>query len=211
VLEDIYVRFWFARSAMAKAGMLFTSPAAQNTTPWRLYRNTRPQGETKEVFVNNCLYFAADDTDEKHAIENVRVWVRHVNTEAMPGAQYAFRRSDAWIFGFKSEDASRLFLAGDHTRLEVLGGTNYNWSVMKGPAIVSRDSRSSVLFGFRSQLGVGEIVITAPPAPLTETILREEADGNVRTLLATQVKRNGSKERGRNGAVIAICPHVDIK
>jgi hypothetical protein len=75
--------------------MLFPSGAAQTTPVWRLYRNTRPQGETKEVFVNNCLFFAADGKEGKYALENVRAWARMVNSEHLPGAQYAFRRSDA--------------------------------------------------------------------------------------------------------------------
>jgi len=124
VLEDIEVWFHHCRNYAGKADMLFPSPAAQDTAIWRLYRNSRSAGAAKEVFVNNSLFFAGDDQDEKCGLENVRAWARMVNSEHLPGAQYAFRRSDAWILGFKSENADRLFQADDHTRLEVLGGSS---------------------------------------------------------------------------------------
>lgn len=186
VLEDIEVWFHHGRGYARAADMLFPSGAAQTTPVWRLYRNTRPQGETKEVFVNDCLFFAADGKEGKYALENVRAWARMVNSEHLPGAQYAFRHSDAWIFGFKSENADRLFSADDHTRLEVLGGSFLNWAAKKGPAIISRDSQVSVLCYLWSQL--------------PETILQEERNGEVRTLSATQFKRIGSAK----GAVIAM-------
>lgn len=187
VLEDIEVWFHHCRDYVGKADMLFPSPAAQNTTIWRLYRNTRPAGATKEVFVNNSLFFAADDLEEKHALENVRAWARMVNSEHIPGAQYAFRRSDAWIFGFKSENADRLFLADGHARLEVLGGSFLNWdSKKKGPAIISRDSHVFVVC----------YMWTVVP----ETILREENNGVIDTLPATRF----SILHKANGAIIVI-------
>lgn len=186
VLEDIEVWFHHCRSYAGKADLLFPSPAAQDTTIWRLYRNSRPAGAAKEVFVNNSLFFAGDDTEEKHGLENVHAWARMVNSEHLPGAQYAFRRSDAWIFGFKSENADRLFQADDHTRLEVLGGSFLNWAPMKGPAIVSRDSRVFAVCYMWSQL--------------PETILREESDGGVGTLPDTRFPMLGKG----NGAIVVI-------
>lgn len=186
VLEDIEVWFQHVRSYARGAGMLFPSGAAQTTPVWRLYRNTRPQGETKEVFVNNCLFFAADGKEGKYAVENVRAWARMVNSEHLPGAQYAFRHADAWIFGFKSENADQLFLADDHARLEVLGGSFLNWAAQKGPMVVSQDSDVSVLCYVWSQL--------------PETILREETGNETGTLAAAQFERIGSAK----GAVIAL-------
>jgi hypothetical protein len=148
VLEDIEVYFNHCRGYARKAGMLFPSPAAQNTTVWRLYRNTRPDDSAKEVFVNDSLFFAADQSDGDFAVENAKVWARMINSEHLPGAQYSFRHSDIWILGFKSENAKRLFYADGHSRLEVLGGSFLNWSpkMKEGPAIVSRDSAVSVIF-----------------------------------------------------------------
>ena len=184
VLEDIEVWFHHCRSYAGKADMLFPSPAAQDTAIWRLYRNSRPAGAAKEVFVNNCLFFAGDDKEEKCGLENVHAWARMVNSEHLPGAQYAFRRSDAWIFGFKSENADRLFQADDRTRLEVLGGSFLNWEHKKGPAFVSRDSRVFAVCYLWSQLA--------------ETILREEANGVAGTLPAARFPMLGS------GAMVVI-------
>jgi len=186
VLEDIEVWFHHCRSYAGKADMLFPSPAAQDTAIWRLYRNTRPAGAAKEVFANNCLFFAGDDKEEKCGLENVHAWARMVNSEHLPGAQYAFRRSDAWILGFKSENADRLFQADDRTRLEVLGGSFLNWSPKKGPAIVSRDSRVFAVCYMWSQL--------------PETILREETDGVAGTLPAARFPMLGNG----NGAMVVI-------
>jgi hypothetical protein len=186
VLEDIEVWFHHVRSYARGAGMLFPSGAAQTTPVWRLYRNTRPEGETKEVFVNNCLFFAADGKEGKYALENVRAWARMVNSEHLPGAQYAFRHSDAWILGFKSENADRLFSANDHARLEVLGGSFLNWAHQEGPMVVSKDSDVSVLCYVWSQI--------------PDTVLREEAGGEAKTVPAAQCERIGSAK----GAVIAL-------
>ena len=85
VLKDIAVYFQHVRSYARAKDMLFPSPAAQNTDTWRLYRNTRPQGAAKEVFVNDSSYFGAGGQEGKHALENVRVWARMVNNEHLPG------------------------------------------------------------------------------------------------------------------------------
>jgi len=58
VLQDAITWFHHAREYAAGPDMLFPGPAAQNTTIWRLYRNTRPEGATKEVFVNDAQFFA---------------------------------------------------------------------------------------------------------------------------------------------------------
>ncbi len=155
VLDDIAVYFQHVRNYAREKNMLFPSPAAQNTDTWRLYRNTRPQGAAKEVFVNDSSYFGAGGPDGKHALENVRAWARMVNNEHLPGAQYAFRRSDAWIFGFKSEGPVRwLFCAEDHSRLDVLEGFFLNWSPRKDPVITSKNSNVSAVCLVQNRAGV---------------------------------------------------------
>lgn len=106
---------------------------------WRLYRNTRPEGAPKEVFVNGSIGFSSDNAAGTLALDNVRVWARMINTEHVP-ANYPFRRSDAWIFGFKSENADTLLKATDRSRVEVLGGAFLLWSKLRGPVIDNRDS-----------------------------------------------------------------------
>ena len=188
VLEDIEVWFHHVRGYARRAGMLFPSPAAQETTIWRLYRNTRPEGATKEVFVNNSLFFASDDDKESHALRNVRTWARMVNSEHLKGAQYSFRKSDAWIFGFKSEDSEKLFLADDHSKLEVLGGCFLNWAPRKGPAIISRDSQIFILCYIYG--GKGN----------PETVLQHEANGVVSKLPAEQFPRLTNA----NGSIVVL-------
>ena len=186
VLEDIEVWFHHCRDYAKGKDMLFPSPAAQNTAIWRLYRNAWPAGRPKEIFVNNSLFFAADDLDGSLALENVRAWARMINSEHLPGAQYAFRHSDAWILGFKSENADRLFSAFDHTRLEVLGGAFLNWEHKKGPAIVAKNSQVSATFYMWEEF--------------PETILQEETDGAAGKILATQFEQI----KQAKGKVIAI-------
>ena len=188
VLEDIYVYFNHARGNLSRDDMLFPSPAAQNTDIWRLYRNTRPEGAAKEVFVNDSLFFAGNDAEGKHAVENVRVWMRMVNNEHLPGGQYAFRRSDVWIFGFKSENAERLFYVDDYSRLEVLGGSFLNWEHWKGPVIISRDSFVSVMFFMWHWCMAAEV------------IWQDETNGVAMTVSATRF----TKLEKVDGAIITI-------
>lgn len=146
VLEDLYVIFNHGRSYAGKDGMLFPSGAAQDTEIWRLYRNTRPQGAPKELFANSCIGFSSDNPAGTLALENVRVWARMVNTEHLPSALYSFRRSDAWIFGFKSENGEALIKATEGSRVEVLGGSFLCFNERQGPVIDSRDSTVAAVF-----------------------------------------------------------------
>jgi hypothetical protein len=140
VLEDLFVIFNHGRSACARAGMALPSAAAQNTEIWRLYRNTRPEAETREVFVNSSIGFSSDNAAGTLALENVRVWGRMINTEHLPGALYSFRGSEAWILGFKSENADTLLKATDGSRVEVLGGSFLSFEQRQGPVFHIRDS-----------------------------------------------------------------------
>jgi hypothetical protein len=145
VIEDVYVIFNHGRSYAGKDDMLFPSGAAQDTEIWRLYRNTRPEGVPKELFVNSSIGFSSDNPDGTLAIENVRVWARMINTEHLH-TLYSFRRSDAWIFGFKSENAETLLKAADGSRVEVLGGSFLCFNERQGPVIESRESAVAAVF-----------------------------------------------------------------
>ena len=146
VMEDIFVLFNHVRSYVAGDDMLFPAAVDQNTEIWRLYRNQQPQGKPKTVFANDCIGFAGDKPDGSLAVENVRFWGRMIDTEHVPGALYSFRNSQAWIFGFKSEDSDTILAARDHSRLEVLGGSFLNFSEKTGPSVISDDSEVAALF-----------------------------------------------------------------
>jgi hypothetical protein len=145
IAEDIYVVFNHARNFAKEAEMLFPSAAAQDTEFWRLYRNTRPAGRTKDVFVNSCIGFGSDHQDGVLAVENARVWGRMINTEHLD-VLYSFRHCDAWIFGFKSENADTLLKATDQSRIEVLGGSFLVFSKRQGPVIHNSDSQVNATF-----------------------------------------------------------------
>jgi len=146
VMEDIFVIFNHVRTYLSEDKMIFPAAVDQNTEIWRLYRNQQLQGSPKTIFVNNCIGFAGDKPDGSLAVENVRVWGRMINTEHVPGALYSFRNSQAWIFGFKSENCDTIFAAKDHSRLEVLGGSFLNFTEKNGPSVISNDSELTTLF-----------------------------------------------------------------
>ena len=189
LLEDIYVIFNHVRSYAGKDGMLFPSGAAQDTEIWRLYRNTRPEGAPKELFVNSSIGFSGDNPDSTLALENVRVWGRMINTEHLPAALYSFRRSHAWIFGFKSENTETLLKAMDGSRVEVLGGSFLCFNERQGPVIDSRDSAVAAVF------------LLWHWALAHATIWRHKTDGVVTNVPVTRFQ---NLDKG-DGAVIAIC------
>ena len=146
LLEDIFVIFNHIRSLTSKDEMLLSSSVPQNTEIWRLYRNATPDSTPKKLFVNNCIGFAGDNQVGTLAVENVRMWGRMLNTEHVPGGLYSFKKSEAWILGFKSEGADTLLSAKDHSKLEVLGGSFLNFSQKHGPVVISNDSQLSAMF-----------------------------------------------------------------
>jgi hypothetical protein len=145
VIEDMFMEFNHTRKYSAKPGMNYPSATPQDTEIWRLYRNTRSGGAPKELFVNGSIGLFSDNEAGTLALENVRVWARMINTEHVP-ANYSFRRSDAWILGFKSENADTLLKATDNSRVEVLGGTFLLWNERRGPVIDNHDSAISAVF-----------------------------------------------------------------
>lgn len=147
VLEDMHTWFHHVRRYARAPGMLFPGPAAQTADIWQLYRNTRPAGATKEVFAANVMGFAVGGKQARHAVENVRAWVRQLNNEHIPYAQVALRRSELWLLGFKTENAELLFHADQGSRLEVLGGIYHNFSKWDRSSMLhSRDSHVTALF-----------------------------------------------------------------
>jgi len=173
VIEDIFMEFNHTRSYSAKPGMNFPSAAAQDTEIWRLYRNTRPEGAPKEVFVNNSIGLSSNNEAGKLALENVRVWARMINTEHVP-ANYSFRRSDVWIFGFKSENADTLLKATDGSRVEVLGGSFLLWAERRGPVIDSHNS------------AIAAVYLQWHWKPTPSTIFRNQQAGVTATLTKTR-------------------------
>lgn len=148
VLEDILVWFNHCRTDAAEDDMLFPSAVPQEVPLWRLYRNTAPSGVRKELFVTDCLGFAGDDGSGDCAVENVSVWGRCLDTEHVSKSLYSFRRSDVWIFGFKSENSQTLVSIRDHSRMEMLGGVFLNFQRYEAPLLLVEDSRLNNCFLF---------------------------------------------------------------
>ena len=175
---------WFqhARSYARNPGMLFPGSAAQKTSLWRLYRNTKPDGAPKEVFANMVQGFAGGGEDACLAVENVHAWVRQVDNEYYT-IEVAFRRSDAWILGYKGEmhgASGTFFHASDRSRLELLGGL---YCVRPGPEsslplAVSRDSQIA--------LSLSSFGGTKLNVPVQSVILRDERKGQVTQITDSQ-------------------------
>jgi hypothetical protein len=189
ILEDVMTWWHFARGFAKAANMLFPGPAAQTADIWQLYRNTRPDGATKEVFANNVLNFAAGGENARHAVENVRAWVRQLENNYNPYAETAFRRSDVWILGTKWENHDGIFVfhVDQGSRLELLGGTLMTMfkKVTDIPIVLSRDSEVSMTFmlwGFNKN----------PPAE----VLRSERKGTV------SIVPSGQFPSERAGAIV---------
>jgi len=145
IMEDLYVMMNQGRHMSAVDGYLFPYGADENTEIWRGYRNFTPEIR-KKVFVTDCISPTGDKSDGDLAIRNVDFFGRMLNTEHVPGALYSFKSSDAWIFGFKSENSNTLFAVRDSTRLKVSGGSFLLWSQLPGPVIYAENSKVSACF-----------------------------------------------------------------
>ena len=171
VLEDLIT--WFGHQYYLASGpdMLFNGPAAIQTSRWRLYRNTKPEGKRKEVFANMVQMFALGGAEGSLAVRNVNAWVRQVDNEYNK-VELAFANSDAWILGYKSEGPTKTttyFQASEHSRLELFGGFYGVGEPAAVPLAVSRDSE--VCLSVSSFGGV--------KLPVHPTILRDERNGRV--------------------------------
>jgi hypothetical protein len=143
------------------------------TNCWRLYRNTTPNSVPKRIFVNNCFGFAPGGPEAMHAVENVRVWCRCVNTEHNE-VDFAFRKSRVWILGFKTELNGTHFHVADDSRLEVLGGIYYqNGPDGKAPIVIARDSDIRVTMSACGGGVVADIIVENQRAEYTTTLDRD--------------------------------------
>ena len=174
ILDDMVTAFQHARYVAGTPGILFPGAAAQKTSLWRLYRNTKPDGAPKEVFANMVQGFAGGGEDACLAVQNVHAWVRQLDNEYYT-VEVAFQHSDAWILGYKGEMATAsgtFFHASDQSRLELLGGLYHPRNGESSlPLVVSIDSEVALslnAFG-GSKLNV----------PVQSVILRDQRKGQV--------------------------------
>ncbi len=149
VLEDLVVFFYYQRYKAARNDMLFPGSVAMHTSGHRLYRNASPEGEPKEVFVNNVLGFGVGGENGTLAVENVHAWVRSMQNLSQP-IEWAFRNSTVWCLGFKTEygeNPTTTFHLSDRTQFEALGGIQHvRHKTTEVPMIVSKDSQISMTF-----------------------------------------------------------------
>ena len=152
VIEDMFMEFNHTRNYSAKPGMNYPSATPQDTEIWRLYRNTRPEGPPKECSSTAVSAFPAITRQAPWPWRTSGSRRHMINTEHVP-TNYSFRRSEAWIFGFKSENADTLLKATEGSRVEVLGGTFLLWANRGGPSstAVTRQSPPSICNGIGGQ------------------------------------------------------------
>ncbi len=179
ILEDMITWFQHVRYHARTPGMLLPGAAAQKTTLWRLYRNTKPEGIPKEVFANMVQGFATGGADASLAVKNVHAWVRQVDVE-YGEVELAFTKSDAWILGFKSEGhaTTTFFHASDHSRLELLGGLYCTYQ--KDGVVPLAVSRESEVCLSLSSFGGSETGIYP-------VVLRDEKNGQVTEVPDTRI------------------------
>lgn len=173
IMEDIYVIFNHIRSYAVIDGYLYPYAADSKTEIWRGYRNSTPEVR-KKVFITNNISPTGDKKDGSIAIKNVDFFGRMINSEHVPGGLYSFSNSNAWIFGFKSENSETAFAARDNTRLEVLGGSFLLFSQLEGPVIYSENSKVSALFYLWHWRIVPEIILRKIKSGKTTEILAKE-------------------------------------
>ncbi len=186
VLEGTVTYFWYQRAMTRGADMFYSGAPALKTSIWRLYRNTTPQGDPKEVFVNNVQGFAPGGDKASLAVENVRVWIRGLNNEYQV-VQHAFRKSTVWLFGFKSEDGhipGTIFHVSDQSRLEVLGGIQAagqgaGSQTLEQPMVIASDSLVSLTF----------VTWGGTKAQAYKTLLRDENKGQITEVLDSEFDR----------------------
>jgi hypothetical protein len=189
VLEDLAVFHFFQRYKAARNDMLFPGSVAMHTSGHRLYRNASPEGEPKEVFVNNVMGFGVGGENGTLGVENVHAWVRSMQNLHQP-IEWAFRNSTVWCLGFKTEygeNPTTTFHLSDRTQFEALGGIQHvRHKTTEVPMIISRDSRLSMSFvTFGGSKGV----------PYT-VLLQAEDNGESTKILDSQFDRRRSEMPG---------------
>jgi hypothetical protein len=170
VLEDMWTRFEKHEYPYTSVIPLY-KPHTRDNDEWRPYRNTRPEGPRKTVFVNNIFGFSPGGVDGQYAPENVNIWARHINPEQSPTLM-AYKNSNVWIFSFKTEMNPQIPVWVDNCKLEILGGVvnKFNRGENLSPIIRSRDSELSVVL-----TGNGP----GTPYPV---VLEDTKDGVTRTI-----------------------------
>jgi len=190
VIEDMWVRCVKHARGYASTIPMY-KPYVKDNEPWRPYRNTRPDGARKTLFVNNVFHFSPGGVDGQYAPENVSIWARHINPEQSP-TMVAYKNSQVWIFSFKTEMNPNLPIWVENCRVEILGGVvnQLNGRLENlTPMIRSRDSTLSVVM---TANGV------ANPYPI---VLEDTRRGVTRTMEVARFKTY----RGRAGEpVVAL-------
>lgn len=134
--EDIFCEFNHGRGLVARDNLITVLGADASGDIWRVWRNPNPRSSPrKTVFINNCVMPIAENAAGTLAVENTDFYARYINTEHVPTGLYSFRNSNAWILGFKSENADRLFIARDGARVQALGGTFLQFARHEGPVL----------------------------------------------------------------------------
>jgi len=146
VLEDMWCRFLKHHEGYTRKVPLFGQNDV-DSEQWRPYRNTRPDGPRKKVFVNNVFGFSPGGVNGQYAVDNVDIWCRHINPEQSP-TMVAYKNSRVWIMSFKTEMNPDVPIWIENCELEVLGGFFNQFNFRKentNPAIRSKDSVLSVV------------------------------------------------------------------
>jgi hypothetical protein len=184
VMEDMWTRC--VKHAMGYSSEIPKYRAfAVDSNPWRPYRNTRPDGPRKTVFVNNIFHFSPGGVDGQYAVDNVEIWARHINPEQSP-TMVAYKNSRVWIFSFKTEMNPNLPIWVENCTIEILGGVvnQLNGRLENlAPMIRSRNSEVSAVLsanGFNNPYRV---------------VLEDTRDGEVINLELDRFK----KYRGHQG------------
>lgn len=173
VMEDMWARYVNHDNSYTSIVPRYT-PKTLDNNQWRPYRNTRPDGMRKTLFVNNIFNFSPGGVGGQYAPENVNIWARHVNPEQTP-TMVAYRNSNVWIFSFKTETNPDLPIYAKDCTMEILGGVvnQMHGSITNHtPMIRSIDSRVSVVLTALGGSNLG-------PYPV---VLEDTKDGSTLTV-----------------------------
>ena len=144
--EDLFVHFNHCRSNVVKDGVAFPLGAESDSNIWRVYHSGTVNEQKRQVFINNCVMPIGDDADGSLAVKGADFYGRMINSEHVPGGLYSFDDSNAWIFGFKSENTDTVFAARNNANVEVLGGSLLLFEQKNGPVLLVEKANLSAAF-----------------------------------------------------------------